>query len=100
LRKLPDKYPEGLPDSEETDSDSVILTGSALADVIACLTDIKTMLDTKYDVLDQDSASDRPNPIFLYEAVLVLQTKTSPVRARALLHAQPETPSSVLFALL
>jgi hypothetical protein len=98
LSKLPDKYPEGLPDSEETDSDSVILIRSVLADVIACLTGIKTILDTKYAVLDQDSAADRPNPIFLDDVVLVLQTMTRPVRARALVHAQPETPSSVLFA--
>jgi hypothetical protein len=74
LSKLPEKYPEGLPDSEETDSDYFILSRSVLADVIACLTDIKTILDTKYAVLDQDSASDRPNLIFLDDAVLVLQT--------------------------
>lgn len=98
LSKLPDKYPDGLLDSDETASDSIILSRSVLTDVIACLTDIKTILDTKYAVIDQDSAADRPNPIFLDDAVLVLQTMTSPVRARALLHAQPETPSSVLFA--
>ena len=98
LSKLPDKSPEGLPDSEETDSDSVILSRSVFADVIACLADIKTILDTKYAGFDQDSASDRPNPIYLDDAVLVLQTMTSPVKARALLHVQPEMPSSVLFA--
>jgi hypothetical protein len=83
---------------EETDSDSVILSRAVFADFIACLTDIKTILDTKYAGLDQDSASDRPNSIFLDDAVLALQTMTTPVRARALLHAEPETPSSGLFA--
>jgi hypothetical protein len=98
LRKLPDKYSEGLPGSEVTNSDSVILRRSVLVDVITCLTDITMILDTKYDILDRDSASNRPNPIFLDDAVLLLQTMPSAVRARAILHAQIETPSSVLFA--
>jgi hypothetical protein len=98
LSKLPDKSTEGPPDLEETDYDSVILSRSVFADVIARLTDIKTILDTKNAGLEHDRLSDRPNPISLYDAVLVLQNMRSPVRARALLHAKPETPPSVLFA--
>jgi hypothetical protein len=66
-----------------TDSDSIILSRSVLVDFIACLTDIKKILYTKYAVLDQDSASDHPNPTFLYDAVLVIQTMTSPVSSRS-----------------
>ena len=91
MSKLPDKSPGGLPDSDETDSDSVILSRSVFADVIAFLADIKTILDTKHAGFDQDSASDRPNPIYLDDEVLVLKTMTSPVKARAL-HVQPEMP--------
>jgi hypothetical protein len=98
LRKLPDKSPDGLPDSEVTDSDSVIISRRVFSDFIGCLTDNKSILDTKYAGLDQDRASDRPNPISVDDAVSVLQTMTIPVRARVLLHGKLKTPSSVLSA--
>jgi hypothetical protein len=41
---------------------------------------------------------DRPQPIFLDDAVLVLQTMTIPVKARAPLHAQPDAPAPLFFA--
>jgi hypothetical protein len=96
LRKFPDKSPNGLPDSEVTDSDSFIISRRVFEDLIACLTESKTIIDTKYAGLDQDRASDRSNPISVDDAVPVLQTMTIPVRARVLLHGKPETPSSVL----
>jgi hypothetical protein len=98
LNKLTDPLPDGLPDSDETVTDIVTLSRSVYADFIASLTEIKTILDSKSPGYDHDSASDRPNPIFLDDAVLVLQTMTSPIKGRAPLHSQSETPAPEFFA--
>jgi hypothetical protein len=90
--------PDGLPDSDETVTDAVTLSHSVYVDVIACLTEIKRTLDTESPGYDYDSASDRPNPILLDDAVLVLQTMASPVKGSAPLHTQSETPAPVFFA--
>jgi hypothetical protein len=98
LSMLPAPLPQGLPDSDETVADSVTLSRSVYGDVIACLTEIKTTLDTESPRSDQNSAPDRPHPIFLDDAVLVLQTMTSPVKAHTPLHAQPDAPAPLFFA--
>jgi hypothetical protein len=98
LSKLSAPLPDGLPDSDETVTDSVTLSRLVYVDVIACLKEIKRALDTKSPGYDHESASDRPNPIFLDDAVLVLQTMTSPVKGRAPLQTQSDTPAPVFFA--
>jgi hypothetical protein len=98
LSRLSVSSSEGLPDSNESTSDSVILSRSVYTDAIACLIEIRTSLETKYQGSNREQASDCPTPIFLEDAVLVLQTMTSPVQSSAQLQAHSDIQSSVLLA--
>jgi hypothetical protein len=98
LSTLSVAVPESFPDTEETDGDPVTLPRLQYMEFISCLTDIKTILNAKTPGYDQDGVSDRPHPIFLDDAVLVLQTMTSPKTARAHIQIQTDAPAPVFFA--
>jgi hypothetical protein len=98
LSTLSVAVPESIPESEETVGDPVTMTRLQYMELISCFSDIKTILNAKTPGYDQDAVSDRPHPIFLDDAVLVLQTMTSPVTARAPIQTQPDAPTPVFLA--
>jgi hypothetical protein len=98
LSSLETPLPENVQESEETVSDTVMISRSVYMDVISCITEIKMVLSAKYLGHDQISASDRPHPIFLDDAVHVLQTMTGQVKARVSFQTQTESPAPIFLA--
>jgi hypothetical protein len=98
LSSLETHLPENVQESEDTISDTVMVSRSIYMNVISCITEIKTVLSAKYHGHDQISASDRPHPIFLDDAVHVLQTMTGQVKARVSFQTQIESPAPIFLA--
>jgi hypothetical protein len=98
LSSLETPLPEKVQESEETVSDTVMVSRSVYMDVISCITEIKTVLRAKYLGHDQISASDRPHPIFLDDEVHILQTMTGQVKARVSFQTQTESPAMIFLA--
>jgi hypothetical protein len=87
--------PENVQESEETVSDTVMVSRYVYMDVISCITEIKTVISAKYLGHDKICASDRPHPIFLDDAVHVLQTMTGQVKASVSFQTQTESPAPI-----
>jgi hypothetical protein len=98
LSSLETHLPDNVKESAEIVSDTVMVSRSIYMDVISCITEIKTVLSAKYLGHDQISASDRPHPIFLDDAVHVLQTMTGQVKARVSFQTQTESPAPIFLA--
>jgi hypothetical protein len=98
ISSLETALPENVQESEDTVSDTVMVSRSVYMDVISCITEIKTVLSANYLGHDQISASDCPHPIFLDDAVHVLQTMTGQVKARVSFQTQTESPAPIFLA--
>jgi hypothetical protein len=98
LSSLETPLPENVQEPEETLSDTVMVSRSVYMDVISCITEIKTVLSAKYLGPDQRSASDRPHPILLDDAVHVLQTMMGQFKARVSFQTQTESPAPIFLA--
>ena len=98
LSSLAIPLPENTQESEETVSDTVMVSRSVYMDFISLITEIKAVFGAKYLVHDQVSVSDRPHPIFLDDAVQVLQMMTDQVKSRVPLHTQTESPAPIFLA--
>jgi hypothetical protein len=97
LSSLEIPLPENIQESEETVSDTVMVSRYVYMDVISCITEIKTVISAKYIGHDQVSASDRPHPILL-DDVHVLQMMTGQVKARVSFQTQTESPAPIFLA--
>jgi hypothetical protein len=98
LSSLKISLPENIQESEETVSDTVMVSRSVYMDIISRITEIRTVLSAKYLGHDQVSASDRPHPILLDDEVHVLQMMTGQVKACVPFQTETESPAPIFLA--
>jgi hypothetical protein len=76
-------------ESSDIHEETVIITHEKYQTILECLTQLKNDMDTLLQPPLRDSEEDRPDPIFLEDAVLVLQTITNSSRGRQSMNVEP-----------